>query len=30
MNNDYRIYNIYYMLAYAFDDSKMNNIENKE
>ncbi len=27
MNNDYRIYNIYYMLAYAFDDSKMNNIE---
>ena len=27
MNYDYRIYNIYYMLAYAFDDSKMNNVE---
>ena len=27
MNSDYRIYNIYYMLAYAFDDYKMNNIE---
>lgn len=30
MNNDYRIYNIYYMLAYAFDDSKMNNIEESK
>ena len=26
MNNDHRIYNIYYMIANAFDDSKMNNI----
>jgi len=30
MNSDYRIYNIYYMLAYAFDDSKMNNIEESK
>ena len=30
MNDDYRIYNIYYMLAYAFDDSKMNNIEESK
>ena len=30
MNDDYRIYNIYYMLAYAFDDSKMNNVEESK
>ncbi len=30
MNDDYRIYNVYYMLAYAFDDSKMNNIEESK
>ena len=30
MNTDYRIYNIYYMLAYAFDDSKMNNVEESK
>ena len=30
MNSDYRIYSIYYMLAYAFDDSKMNNIEESK
>ena len=30
MNSDYRIYNIYYMLAYAFDDSKLNNIEESK
>lgn len=30
MNDDYRIYNIYYMLAYAFDDSKLNNIEESK
>lgn len=30
MNNDYRIYNIYYMLTYAFDDSKMNNLEKSK
>lgn len=30
MNSDYRIYNIYYMLAYAFDDSKMSIIEESK
>ena len=30
MNDDYRIYNIYYMLAYAFDDSKLSNIEESK